>query len=496
MTLQLNVATFAPVIVLLAAAAVLTALAAFAATPAGARRGWGEALVARSGVLAAAGLIGAAAGVLPILLNEEPERRGALCSAPEVSDGLCLYAVGPVEASLQLLILVVALLALALGSDREPQPLRIALLLFAVAGAITAPAAGDVVSLVLAINLAVLPVVLLLATDRGTTVPVSALVTAGVAAVLSVVGAALWVGAARTPWLADAFGPDIVDEAPVVLTAAAALIAVGSAPALGLAPFHGWSERAVPPGSTSAARLVLLIPAIGAAGGLLTLTSAFAGRDADPLVPIIVLAVASVFWAGVAALRQQDLHALIGSSTAIQLGWVLLPLAAVTGASAGAAAGYLVVAIAATILVAAVVLGTAKAGAATSVAAQRGLLRRRPLTGLALGFALLTLAGLPPAVAGSVAKIVAIGPLMESGTWWLIVPAAAAYALTVAVYLRWLLVICGPADATTDDTTETQQGTASADQGTGPVLPWPHRTVVAVAVVVLILGSIVPTWVW
>ena len=62
---------------------------------------------------------------------------------------------------------------------------------------------------------------------------------------------------------------------------------------------------------------------------------------------------------------------------------------------------------------------------------------------LALG--LLTLAGLPPAVLGVVAKVVALQPVVGAGQWWLVAAAILNIVLGIAVYLRWLLIVVRPA---------------------------------------------------
>ena len=66
------------------------------------------------------------------------------------------------------------------------------------------------------------------------------------------------------------------------------------------------------------------------------------------------------------------------------------------------------------------------------------------ITGGALG--LLTLAGLPPGVAGLLAKIVVLRPLAADGQWWIALPAVAAAALGFAAYLRWVALVLQPSD--------------------------------------------------
>lgn len=89
-----------------------------------------------------------------------------------------------------------------------------------------------------------------------------------------------------------------------------------------------------------------------------------------------------------------------------------------------------------------------------SLAAYLGLARRSPLLAVVLGLGLLTLAGLPPAVVGVVAKIAAIGPVVATGQWWLVAVLVVNIVLGIAVYLRWLLYAVRPAPAGAPTTRE------------------------------------------
>lgn len=72
-----------------------------------------------------------------------------------------------------------------------------------------------------------------------------------------------------------------------------------------------------------------------------------------------------------------------------------------------------------------------------------------------LTLALLTLAGLPPGVAGLLAKVLALRPLAEGGLWWVALPAVVAAVIGLAVYLRWVaLILLPPEVATPPERTE------------------------------------------
>ena len=123
-----------------------------------------------------------------------------------------------------------------------------------------------------------------------------------------------------------------------------------------------------------------------------------------------------------------------------QAGWVV---AALAGGDVDAAVGYLAVYVLATAAVLAVIVSLAPDGR-RSLEDDRGLVRRRPTHAIVLGVGLLTLAGLPPGVAGLLAKIAVLAPLASGGIWWVALPAVVAAVLGIAVYLRWLALVVTP----------------------------------------------------
>jgi NADH-quinone oxidoreductase subunit N len=143
---------------------------------------------------------------------------------------------------------------------------------------------------------------------------------------------------------------------------------------------------------------------------------------------------------------------LLAWSTVAQAGWVLLPLLGRGDAETriGSAAVYLLAyGTASAVAFAVVVLVTRHhvAGSAHLLEDHRGLARREPVAALLLALALLSLAGLPPGVAGLVAKLAALAPVADAGTWWLAVGAAVNVALGLAYYLRWTaLLVAAPAE--------------------------------------------------
>ena len=116
----------------------------------------------------------------------------------------------------------------------------------------------------------------------------------------------------------------------------------------------------------------------------------------------------------------------------------------------------------------------------------RGLLRRDRLTGGALAFALLVLAGLPPGIIGLVAKVVALSPVVDAGLWPLALVAVVAVVLGIAVYLRWFALLLGephPADAPTVDP---ERAAAGRRRTAG------RAAVLALGTGILVLFSVLP----
>jgi NADH-quinone oxidoreductase subunit N len=77
----------------------------------------------------------------------------------------------------------------------------------------------------------------------------------------------------------------------------------------------------------------------------------------------------------------------------------------------------------------------------------RGLVRESPGAGWALAFALLALAGLPPAVVGLMAKVVVFDAAAGPATWLAIVMAVNV-VIGLVYYAMWLRELFRPAEAT------------------------------------------------
>lgn len=390
-------------------------------------------------------------------------------AAPEgAGAGYCLLHVGQSGALLQALAaaagLAVLTVLLARSPDREspqdPGPgVETALLLATVTGATTVAVAGDLGTWLVGLELATLPVVALAVLRGGTrdSGAMQLIMTSISSFGIAVLGAGLWVTATGSIRLGGgaAWAAWQDDGSRAVLTLGLALLLAAVAFKLSLVPFHAWTPATYPRAGVTVTMLLASVSSVAAVGALIAVMEGAAGVLPDLAPGLGVLAVASMLVGAVLALRASDPLRLIAWSAVTQGGWVVAPLAA---GDTEAAVGYLAVYVVAVTTVLAVVADLAPDGRRT-LAQDRGLLRRRPLHAALLGAGLLTLAGLPPGVAGLLAKFVALRPLADAGLWWIALPAVLAAAIGFAVYLRWVALVLLPEEAPREPEAVTRTGT-------------------------------------
>ncbi|MGB5934458.1 MAG: proton-conducting transporter membrane subunit [Ornithinimicrobium sp.] len=493
MNMELNFMALWPVLAP-TAAAVLVVVLDIAWPPARATQLW----------VVVSGLVIGAVGTVPGLRLGAGDALTGLC----LDTGQCLYRAGSLTSGLQLLALVSALVVVLLawsdwsiGGGGRTAVLS-ALLLGATAGVVAVPAAQDLASLLVAIELATLPSVALVALEhRASRVgqaidgAVALLTTSLVSFALLAVGAALWVSATGTAVLSAAATRSAADDPQrlAVLSLAAVFALSGMAFKLSAVPFHAWTPLTYRGASLPVTVYLATTSKVAALGGVIVIVGALSGASDTSLLAVAVLAAASMTFGNAVALRQDNLIGLLAWSTVAQAGWVVLPLATLSTRATRASGSYLAVYAVATLLAFVVVIALSRSRG-LALADHQDVLHTRPLMGLPLGFALLTLAGLPPAVVGLVAKVVVIRPVAGDGMWWLAVIAAFNVALGIAVYLRWLMVLARRPvrqDALTE--AEAAQATSHRDLGRSSAAVTPVEwSLVGILTAALVWTSIVP----
>lgn len=458
------------------------------------------------------GLAGALASLVPLRAGH----RSTFC-LPGTDSG-CSYTADRFTLLIQVLVLGGALLT-ALLCAQEPGP-RLEggtgdqegfgpppgefwfLLLSSAAGAALLPAARDLATLVIALEVTTLPSFALVAMRRGdrlaseaalkfflTSVAATAVTLLGVSFVYAATGSV------HLDTVAHAI-PRAPEQLHTLAKAGAALTVVGFAFKLAVAPFHFWVPDTYAGAPLSIAAYLSVVGKTAGFAGLILLTEIAFRPYADTWGPALgILAALTMTVGNVGALRQRPgtergAVRLLAWSSIGQAGYLLVPLAA---QAADRAPGYQVgTTIAYALMYGVVNLGAFAVAALVTRGAPRGrladfrgLYATRPLSALALAFFLLCLAGLPPGVIGLFAKVAVFSSAVDARHGWLAVIMAVNVVVALVYYLRWTaLLFVRP---------QVAAGEAGAAPGTaeggvagaaGTVLAAPARTPFALAAAV------------
>jgi NADH-quinone oxidoreductase subunit N len=385
------------------------------------------------------------------------DRRSTFCTPPTTLPGdirvgqSCSYTVDGF--TLRLLVLLSAaavgalLLAVAAARAAELPPGECGfLVLSSLTGALILAGSRDFITLLVGLETLSLPTYALVALRRqdpaGAEAAVKYLLVSVTSTAVSLLGIALMYGLVGTLHFdritAALAARDDIRQLPLG-AAAVVLVLAGFAFKIAAVPFHWWAPDVYQGAPVPvAAYLATVSKAGGVAGLVLVTTVAFGPYRPVWSAALAVLAVTSMTWGNLVALRQRHAVRLLAWSSVAHAGYLLVPLASVGGdpglvpGAVAATVGYLILYVALTTGAFACVA----AAGVTAVADFRGLARRSPLVGGALAVFLLGLAGLPPALAGLVAKVVVLRSALLGGTGWLAVAVAVNTVVGLAYYLR------------------------------------------------------------
>jgi NADH-quinone oxidoreductase subunit N len=367
----------------------------------------------------------------------------------------CSYTADHFALIIQFLVLGGALLTalLSLGDTRKlPAGEFWFLLLSSAAGAALLPAARDLATLVVALEVASLPAFALVGIKRGdrrsSEAALKFFLSSVVATAVTLLGVSFVYAATGTLHLTELATrlDDVPSRLDTLAQAGVALTLVGFAFKTAAAPFHFWvPDTYVGAPLPVAAYLSVVGKAVGFSGLILVTVIGFPSY-ADVWGPALAVVAALTMTIGnVAALRQTATRArsavrLLAWSSIAQAGYLLVPIASAAyssddqiGSTVAYALMYAVVNLGA-FAVAALVSRTSPDNRLSDY---RGLYATRPLAALAMAFFLLCLAGLPPGIVGLFAKVTVFSAAVDAGLGWLAVLMAVNVVIALYYYLQW-----------------------------------------------------------
>ncbi len=406
------------------------------------------------GWLSAAGLLAALAMLIPLV----GDARSTFC----FKSGGCSYTADHFALAFQLLALGGALLTVLLSlhtvdEEKLPGGEYWFLLLSSACGAALLPAARDLATLVIALEVATLPAFALVALRRDGRGAESALkfflssVTATAVMLLGVSFVYAAAGTIQLQGVADGLAHAPGQLKPLA-EAGAVLTLVGFAFKTAAVPFHFWvPDTYVGAPLPVAGYLSVVGKAAGLSGLALVTTVAFRPYGHTWGLVLAVLAALTMTAGNAAALRQRADTAhgavrLLAWSSVGQAGYLLVPLAAAGYAGSAEPLGATV---AYALIYGLVNLGAfgvvALVGGSGRLDGFRGLAARNRWAAFALAFFLLCLAGLPPGVVGLFGKVVVFRAAVDAGLGWLAVVMAVNVVVALAYYLKWTALLFAPA---------------------------------------------------
>jgi NADH-quinone oxidoreductase subunit N len=376
------------------------------------------------------------------------------------------------------------------------------LLLASASGALAVAAAGDLITLLVAMETVSLPAFALVGLRRvdrrGAEAALKFFIASVVATAFSLLGISLVYGATGSV-AAGPVATSVESGAAIapVIGVGMVLTVVALAFKLAAVPFQVWVPDTYVGAPIPIAGYLSVVSKAAGLAGLTIVLVRFMTAYVESWSTIVAVAAALTMTVGnLGALRQRHVVRLLAWSSVAQAGYLLVPLAA-------GGVGEDITAIQAYALMYAVVNLTAFAAAValgswgkSDVDDCTGLVRSHPWVGAALAFALLCLAGLPPGVVGLIAKVAVFESAVDSDLVWLAVVMAVNVAVGLVYYLRFLVVLVRPAPvaepAAVTTTDEVATGSGEGWAGLDRDVPWSTEFVVGVTLAASVLLSVFP----
>lgn len=322
------------------------------------------------------------------------------------------------------------------------------LFLFSVGGMLLFVAAGDLLTMFIALEVMSLPLYLMagMARRRRLLSQEAALkyfILGAFASTFFLFGAALtygYAGSVSFGNIANALAARPTETG--LALAGLGLLAIGLLFKVSAVPFHQWTPDVYQGSPTPVTAFMAATVKIAAFGALLRLLYvAFAGLQWDWTPAVWVIAILTMVYGSLVAVAQSDIKRMLAYSSIAQAGFILVGLVSVTPAGLMAVIFYLIAygftTIGAFAIVSLVRDGTGEANSLTKWA---GLGRKSPLVGGLFALFMLSLAGIP-LTAGFIGKFSVFAAAIDAGAQWLVVVAVLTSVIAAFFYIRVIVVM-------------------------------------------------------
>ncbi|MGC5627439.1 NADH-quinone oxidoreductase subunit NuoN [Georgenia sp. Z1344] len=328
------------------------------------------------------------------------------------------------------------------------------LTLFSLTGMMVFPAAGDLITLFVALEVLSLPLYVLAATARrrrllSQEAAIKYFILGAFASAFFLMGIALLYGFAGSLRLTDiAAAVPSTPGLDSLLLPGVVLVLVGLLFKVGAVPFHAWTPDVYTGAPTPVTGFMAAATKIAAFGAMLRFVYVVApglGWDLEPVVWTIVILTMLV--GTVMGIIQTDIKRMLAYSSIAHAGFVLIGVFSLTSAGIGSVIFYLLAYGVATVgafglvtLVRETDAAGSVTGEATRIDQWAGIGRRRPAIAVSMLVFLLSFAGIP-LTAGFVGKFAVFSAGIAGGDAVLVVLAVLASAATAFFYFRLVVLM-------------------------------------------------------
>ena len=317
------------------------------------------------------------------------------------------------------------------------------LMLLSSTGAMVMAAAGDLITLVLGLEILSLPVYALSAwrtkTHQSQEAGMKYFLLGAFASAVLIYGAALLYGATGSFGYAEIVAFLGANGLPPLATIGVALVLVGLGFKAALAPFHQWAPDVYTGAPTQVTTFMSVVVKVAAFAGLLRITSEILPGVAPWLTTALAVSVALTLLVGnLSALMQRGVKRMLAYSAVAHAGYLGLALLAGGDQGFTAAAWYLsayALMNVGAFAVLGLVEGPGGGPGSDDLSRFAGLGSRRPWLALAMTLFLLSLAGIPP-LAGFPAKLLVFQAAIDAGYVWLAVFGILTSVVALVYYFR------------------------------------------------------------